>query len=58
MPEPDLGISAGLEQEEVEDMDEDELREAIVDELGEARLGSKGDGFPRVAEASSLLGLL
>ncbi|MCA9653962.1 MAG: hypothetical protein KC501_28835 [Myxococcales bacterium] len=66
LPEPELApvdlralaVSAGFEEEEIEEMDEDELREAIEDELGAARLGAEGDGFPRVAESASLLGLL
>lgn len=66
MPEPDLApvdlramaAAAGLDADEIESLDEDALRQCVVDELGETRLGEGSDGFPKLAEAPSMLELL
>lgn len=58
---PDLAAlaeEAGLEEEEIEEMDEEELADAIAEELGEERLHEGEDGFFKHAEASSLFELL
>jgi hypothetical protein len=53
-----LGEAAGLDAEEMAEMDDDELSEFIADQLGAELLGEDGDGCYKLAEAPSLHDLL
>ena len=66
LPEPDLApvslhdlaLTAGLGEDEIAAMSDEALAKAVADEIGEVRLSEQGDGFPKLAEAPSMLDLL
>lgn len=53
-----LGEAAGLDADEMAEMDDEELSEYIEDNLGAEFLGEDGDGYYKLAEAPSLHDLL
>lgn len=66
LPEPDLApvslhtlaLTAGLGEDEIAAMDEEALREAVTDKIGDVRTNDEEDGFPKLIEAPSMLELL
>lgn len=53
-----LAEAAGLDQDVIDELDDDELCGAIEEVLGEACLGESSDGFLKLAEAPTLFALL
>jgi hypothetical protein len=53
-----MARSAGMDEAKIAGLSADELRETVEYEVGARRLDEAHDGFPRLAEAPSLLELL